>query len=95
MLKLKERYIVDERGDRVAVMLDISDYRKLLALAGQTESAIVDVDEAMSLAGIGESHQPLIESKAVSEHPDLYLYSSPRKLRPHKATSRNGRKRKS
>lgn len=95
MLKLKERYIVDERGDRVAVMLDINDYHKLLALAGQAESVEVDIDEAMSLAGIGESHQPLIEGKAVSEHPDIYLYSSSKKRRPRKAASRNGRKRKS
>jgi len=26
----KERYIVDEKGNRVSVLLDIEDYRKLL-----------------------------------------------------------------
>ncbi len=30
-IKPKERYVVDEKGDRVGVLLDIKDYRKLLA----------------------------------------------------------------
>jgi len=31
MITLKEHYIVDEKGNRVAVLLDLEDYRKLLA----------------------------------------------------------------
>ncbi len=38
MLKLKERYIVDEKGNRVGVILDIEDYRKLLAELEELES---------------------------------------------------------
>ena len=30
MLKLKERYIVDEQGNRISVVLDIADYQELL-----------------------------------------------------------------
>ena len=30
MIKLKERYIVDEKGKRVGVLLDIEDYHRLL-----------------------------------------------------------------
>ncbi|MCL4534876.1 MAG: hypothetical protein M1370_06910 [Bacteroidetes bacterium] len=30
MPNLKERYLVDEHGNRVGVVLDIKDYRKLL-----------------------------------------------------------------
>ncbi len=30
MMKLKKRYIVDEDGKRVGVVLDIKDYRRLL-----------------------------------------------------------------
>ena len=30
MLPLKERFIVDENGQRVGVLLDIEDYRRLL-----------------------------------------------------------------
>ncbi len=30
MQPLKERYLVDERGQRVAVVLDLDDYNKLL-----------------------------------------------------------------
>jgi hypothetical protein len=30
MLKLKERYVVDEQGNRISVVLDIADYQELL-----------------------------------------------------------------
>ena len=30
MVKLNERYLVDEFGNRVAVLLDIEEYRKLM-----------------------------------------------------------------
>lgn len=30
MAQLKEKFLVDEQGQRVAVLLDISDYEKLL-----------------------------------------------------------------
>jgi hypothetical protein len=35
MLKLRERYIVDDSGRRVGVVLDLSDYQRLLEAAGQ------------------------------------------------------------
>ncbi|MBI3329793.1 MAG: hypothetical protein HYZ81_24190 [Nitrospinae bacterium] len=38
MLPLKERYVVDEHGNRVGVLLDIEDYHKLLAEAEEMES---------------------------------------------------------
>lgn len=38
MIKLKERYIVDEKGNRVGVLLDIEDYHKLLAELEELES---------------------------------------------------------
>lgn len=30
MLAIKERYVVDENGNRISVILDIDDYKKLL-----------------------------------------------------------------
>jgi hypothetical protein len=38
MVKLKERYIVDEKGNRIGVLLDIEDYQKLLAELEELES---------------------------------------------------------
>jgi hypothetical protein len=38
MVKLKERYIVDEKGNCVGVLLDIEDYNKLLAELEELES---------------------------------------------------------
>ncbi len=38
MVKLKERYLVDEQGNRVGVFLDISDYKKLLEELEELES---------------------------------------------------------
>ena len=38
MINLKERYVVDEKGNRVEVILTIEDYRKLLAELEELES---------------------------------------------------------
>lgn len=38
MITLKEQYIIDESGNRVSVVLDISDYRKLLEELEELES---------------------------------------------------------
>jgi len=38
MIKLKERYITDEKGDRIGVLLDIEEYLKLLEELEELES---------------------------------------------------------
>jgi len=38
MGSFKEHYVVDEQGNRVAVFLEISEYRKLLAELEELES---------------------------------------------------------
>lgn len=38
MIKLKEQFIVDEKGNRIGVLLDIADYRKLLKEIEELES---------------------------------------------------------
>lgn len=38
MLDLKERYLVDEQGNRVGVFLEIADYSKLLSELEELES---------------------------------------------------------
>ena len=38
MIALKERYVIDEKGNRVGVLLDIDDYRKLLEEIEELES---------------------------------------------------------
>ena len=49
--------------------------RRLLEREEQAASAVTqaDIDEALSFMGIGENQLPLIDGKAVSEYPDLYL----------------------
>lgn len=49
--------------------------RRLLEREEQSVSAVTqaDIDEALSFMGIGENQLPLIDGKAVSEYPDLYL----------------------
>jgi hypothetical protein len=34
----KERYVVDEKGNRISVLLDLEDYRKLLEELEELES---------------------------------------------------------
>jgi hypothetical protein len=38
MLKLKEKFIVDSGGNRVAVQLDLADYRRVLDALEELES---------------------------------------------------------
>jgi len=38
MIKLKERYVTDEKGDRIGVLLDIEEYFKLLEEPEELES---------------------------------------------------------
>ena len=49
--------------------------RRLLEREEQAAQVITqaDIDEALSFMGIGENKLPLIDGKAVSEYPDLYL----------------------
>ena len=49
--------------------------RRLLEREEQAAAAVTqaDIDEALSFAGIGEDKLPLIDGKAVTEYPDLYL----------------------
>lgn len=44
-LELKERYVVDETGSRIAVLLDIEEYQKVLDALEELE-AINAYDEA-------------------------------------------------
>ncbi|HXK70852.1 MAG TPA: hypothetical protein PK455_06085 [Caldisericia bacterium] len=44
-MKLKERYVTDEKGDRIGVLLDIEEYLKLLEELEELES-IYAYDEA-------------------------------------------------
>jgi hypothetical protein len=89
MLDLHPRYLTDEQGRRIAVMLDLAEFERLVSeLEGRadarSEAAPGEVDrspltpeqiaEALSFAGIGEDTQPLIDGQPVSEYPDLYLY---------------------
>lgn len=38
MISLRERYVVDDKGNRVSVVLDISDYQRLLEEVKELES---------------------------------------------------------
>lgn len=54
-LELKERYVVDETGSRVAVLLDIEEYKKVLDALEELEAisaydkAKADADEVIPL----------------------------------------------
>lgn len=61
MPKLKERYVTDERGDRVGVLLDIEEYERLLEEAEELE-CIREYDAAKTS---GEEAIPL--DQAITE----------------------------
>lgn len=68
MLKVRERYIVDDTGKRVAVVLDLSDYQRLLEVVGQPAPAEppgngdetdqplsqIEIEAALSIIGIAD-----------------------------------------
>ncbi|ARI82488.1 hypothetical protein IQ224_00165 [Microcystis sp. LEGE 00066] len=60
-MKLKERYITDEQGNRIGVLLDIEEYQKLLE-----ESEELDAIRAYDLAVSGEDDEIPFEV-AISE----------------------------
>ena len=64
MLTLKERFIVDENGQRVGVLLDIEDYRQLLAEVEELE-AIRAYDAAKAS---GDEAVPLEQALAEIEN---------------------------
>ena len=38
MISLKEKYVVDEKGKRIGILLDIKEYRKILEALEELES---------------------------------------------------------
>lgn len=60
-LELKERYVVDESGSRVAVLLDIEEYQKILDTLEELE-AISAYDEAKA-----ESDEVITFDQAIAE----------------------------
>ena len=64
MITLKERFIVDENGQRVGVLLDIEDYRQLLAEVEELK-AIRAYDAAMAS---GDEAVPLEQALAEIEN---------------------------
>ncbi|MCA2719608.1 MULTISPECIES: hypothetical protein [Microcystis] len=51
-MKLKERYITDDQGNRIGVLLDIEEYQKLLE-----ESEELDAIRAYDLAVSGDDDE--------------------------------------
>jgi hypothetical protein len=64
MITLKERFIVDENGQRVGVLLDIEDYRRLLEDVEELE-AIRAFDAAKAS---GDEAVPLEQALAEIEN---------------------------
>ena len=64
MMTLKERFIVDENGQRVGVLLDIEDYRRLLGDVEELE-AIRAYDAAKAS---GDEAVPLEQALAEIEN---------------------------
>lgn len=60
-LELKERYVVDETGSRVAVLLDIEEYQKVLDALEELET-ITAYDEAKA-----ESDDVISFKQAIAE----------------------------
>ena len=73
MLDLKERYVMDKDGNRVAVQLDIQAYEKLVA----------EVEAARAETGAeaprnGEASSPPMAEPPVTPHPPLAGQTTPR-----------------
>jgi len=58
---LKERYVVDETGNRVAVLIDIEEYQKILEALEELES-ISAYDEAKA-----SNHEVISFGQAIKE----------------------------
>ncbi|MEG3439652.1 hypothetical protein V0288_21170 [Pannus brasiliensis CCIBt3594] len=66
LMELKEKYVTDERGNRIAVLLDIEEYQKILEKLEELDAikaydnAILSEDEELpfevAIAEIENSH---------------------------------------
>ncbi len=66
-MKIKERYIVDDKGEKVSVVLDIADYQELIA--AKEEKSLSRPEERKSLKGIlngtGITEEDLEDAKKI------------------------------
>ena len=75
MLKLKERYVVDDQGKRISVVLDIADYQELLDELDELEAIrAYDAAKASGDRAVPLSRQSQRSNRIVSE---LHRYNSP------------------
>ena len=73
MFAIKERYIVDETGARVGVVLDISDYQRLLEAAQARPSLMSQLKEIAieAPADFAANHDLYVTGeKHAGPHPD-------------------------
>jgi len=61
VIDIKEKYVTDSQGNRVAVLLDVADYRRLLEALEELES-IRACDEA-----VAARDRPILFDRAVEE----------------------------
>ena len=61
MIQLKEKYVVDTKGKRVGIMLDIKEYSKILEALEELES-IREYDKAKA-----SKEKPIPFSRAVAQ----------------------------
>lgn len=61
MISLKEKFVVDEKGKRIGIMLDIKEYRKILEALEELES-IRAYDKAKASKG-----KPIPFDRAVAQ----------------------------
>lgn len=46
MIDIKEAFVVDEKGEKKAVLLDFSEYQKLKAYINELESIVSQIDKS-------------------------------------------------
>jgi len=61
MIKLRERYMIDRKGDRLGVYLDMADYKRLLRELEELDE-IRAYDEAKA-----SGEKPVLFSKAIQD----------------------------
>jgi hypothetical protein len=61
MLKVREKYLVDEKGRKTAIVLNVREYRRLLERLEDLEDAL-DLDEARRVSTGSKPYAPYAQA---------------------------------
>ena len=77
------RYIIDEQGERIGVLLDLEEYQQLTRLSPPDADLLVGLSEAELQALAHSALAPAEQDRLMTSWPGMPTDSCPRQIRSH------------